>query len=149
MWVLLSCFRPMEQASEFDDQESLTIPADRILAIIMDLDEATGIVEVLNHNGFSPNDIGVLSGIDDAAKLEAASGKKGFFAKLATAGVDLGDRDTDYLKQYRRAVLNGRTVIAVAAKDNDARDKARQILRAHGARFITFFGRFVTQVLEA
>jgi hypothetical protein len=139
----------MEQASEFDDQESLTILADHILAIIMDSDEATGIVETLNHNGFSPNDIGVLSGMEDAAKLDAASGKKGFFAKLATAGVDMGDRDTDHIKRYRRAVLNGRTVIAVAAKDNDARDRARQILRGRGARFITFFGRFVTQVLEA
>ena len=139
----------MEEASEFDDQKSLTIPADHILAIIMDSDEATGTVEALNHNGFSPNDIGVLSGMEDAAKLDAASGKKGFFAKLATAGVDMGDRDTDYIKQYRRAVLNGRTVIAVAAKDNDARDRARQILRGRGARFITFFGRFVTQVLEA
>ena len=139
----------MEEASEFDDQESLTIPADHILAIIMDSDEATGIVETLNYNGFSPDDIGVLSGMEDAAKLDAASGKKGFFAKLATAGVDMGGRDTDYIKQYRRAVLNGRTIIAVAAKDNDARDRARQILRARGARFITFFGRFVTQVLEA
>jgi hypothetical protein len=97
----------MEQASEFDDQESLIIPADHILAIIMDSDEATGIVETLKRNGFSPNDIGVLSGMEDAAKLDAACGKKGFFAKLATAGVDLGDRDTDYIKQYRRAVLNG------------------------------------------
>jgi hypothetical protein len=139
----------MEQASEFDDQESLIIPADHILAIILDPDQATGIVETLKRNGFSPNDIGVLSGMEDAAKLDAACGKKGFFAKLATAGVDLGDRDTDYIKQYRRAVLNGRTVMAVAAKDNDARDRARQILRAGGARFITFFGRFVTQVLEA
>jgi hypothetical protein len=85
----------------------------------------------------------------DAAKLDAASGKKGLFAKLATAGVDMGDRDTDYIKRYRRAVLNGRTVIAVAAKNDDARDRARQILKARGARFITFFGRFVTQVPEA
>jgi hypothetical protein len=139
----------MEQASEFDDQESLIIPTNHLLAIILDPDQATGIVETLNNHGFSPNDIGVLSGMEDAAKLDAACGKKGFFAKLATAGVDLGDRDTDYLKQYRRALLNGRTVIAVAAKDNDARDRARQILRARGARFITFFGRFVTQVLEA
>jgi hypothetical protein len=139
----------MEQASEFDDQESLTIPADHMLAIIMDSDGATGIVETLNHDSFSPNDIGVLSGMEDAAKLDAASGKKGFFAKLATAGVDMGDRDTDYIKQYRRAVLNGRTVIAVAAKDNDARDRARQILRARGARFITFFDYFFRPLRNA
>ena len=61
----------------------------------------------------------------------------------------MGDRDTDYIKRYRTAVRNGQTVIAVAAKDDETRDRARQILKTHGARFITFFGRFVTQVLEA
>jgi hypothetical protein len=138
----------MEKASEFDDRESLTIPVDHLLAIVMDSDEAISIVENLNHTGFSPSDIGVLTGKEEAAKFDAACGKKGFVAKLAAAGVDLGDRDTDYLKRYRRAVLNGRTVIAVAAKDDDALDKARQVLEARGARFITFFGRFVTQVLK-
>jgi hypothetical protein len=138
----------MEKASEFDNRKSLTLPVDHLLAIVRDADEAISIVENLNHAGFAPDDVGVLAGKEDAAKFDAACGKKGFVAKLATAGVDLGDRDTDYLKRYRRAVLNGRTVIAVAAKDDDARDKAKQILETHGARFITFFGRFVTQVLK-
>ena len=61
----------------------------------------------------------------------------------------MGDRDTDYLKQYRGALLNGRTVIGVVAKDDEARNNARKILKQRGARFITFFGRFVTEVLEA
>jgi hypothetical protein len=138
----------MEKASEFDNRKSLTLPVDHLLAIVMDADEAISIVENLNHAGFAPDDVGVLADKEDAAKFDAACGKKGLVAKLATAGVDLGDRDTDYLKRYRRAVLNGRTVIAVAAKDDDARDKAKQILETHGARFITFFGRFVTQVLK-
>jgi hypothetical protein len=138
----------MEKASEFDNRKSLTLPVDHLLAIVRDADEAISIVENLNHAGFAPDDVGVLADKEDAAKFDAACGKKGLVAKLATAGVDLGDRDTDYLKRYRRAVLNGRTVIAVAAKDDDARDKAKQILETHGARFITFFGRFVTQVLK-
>ena len=70
------------------------------------------------------------------------------FSPFLTSGVDMGDRDTDYIKQYRRALLNGRPVIAVVAKDDDDRNKARQILKTRGARFITFFGRFVTEVLE-
>ena len=57
--------------------------------------------------------------------------------------------DTDYIKQYRRAVLNGRTVVAVATENYDVRKNATRILKKHGARFITFFGQFVTQVLEA
>jgi hypothetical protein len=134
----------MKKASEFDDQESLAIPVNHVLAIIMDSEDARDVVETLNHSGFSPDDIGVLKGMEDAAKLDAASGQNG----LLTSGVDMGDRDTDYIKQYRRALLNGRPVIAVVAKDDDDRNKARQILKTRGARFITFFGRFVTEVLE-
>jgi hypothetical protein len=139
----------MEEASKFDEQESLTVPANQVLAIITDLPEAKELVQILNRNGFSADEIGVLTGIEDAEKLDAAGGKQGFFAKLFTAGVEMGDRDTDYLKQYRRALLNGRSVIGVVAKDDEARDIARKLLKQRGARFITFFGRFVTEVLEA
>jgi hypothetical protein len=138
----------MEKANKFDDQESLKVPANQMLAIIEDLPEAKEIVQILGRNGFSADEIGVLTGIEDAEKLDAAAGKQGFFSKLLTAGVEMGDRDTDYLKQYRRALLNGRTVIGVVAKDNEARNNARKILKQRGARFIIFFGQFVTEVLE-
>jgi hypothetical protein len=39
--------------------------------------------------------------------------------------------------------------IGVVAKDDEARNNARKILKQRGARFIRFFGRFVTEVLEA
>jgi hypothetical protein len=139
----------MHKARKFDEVESLAIPANQVLAIFMDSDEAKQVVQALNQSGFSSGEIGVLAGSEDAGILDAAAGKQGFLSKLFTAGIDLGDRDTDYIKQYRRALLNGRTVIGVLAKDNEARDKARKILKGRGARFITFFGRFVTEVLEA
>jgi hypothetical protein len=139
----------MEKANKFDDQESLSVPANQVLAIIEDLPEAKEIVQILGRNGFSADEVGVLTGIEDAEKLDAAAGKQGFFSKLLTTGVEMGDRDTDYLKQYRRALLNGRTVIGVVAKDDEARNNARKILKQRGARFIIFFGQFVTEVLEA
>jgi hypothetical protein len=132
----------MDRVRESDSRESLTIPANRILAIIMDSDEAPDIVENLNRNGFSPGEIDVLAGIEDA------SGRKGLFAKLVASEIDLRDRDTAYIKQYRRAALNGRTVIAVTVKKDEARKKAVQILKAFGARFITFFGQSVTELVE-
>ena len=139
----------MKSANKFDDQESLPVSDNHILAIITDPEEAKVIVETLNRSGFSPDDIGVLTGTADAGKLDAATGKKGFFAKMLASGVDMGDRDTEYLKQYRRALLDGQTVIGVGAKNDATRDQVRQILKTHGAHFITFFGWFVTEVLEA
>lgn len=138
----------MEKASKFDNKETLTVPADQILAILMESSDANRIVQTLNENGFSSDEIGILSGTEDAGKLDAAAGKQGFLSKLFTAGIEIGDRDTDYLKQYRRALLNGRTVIGVVAKDDEIRAKARKVLKARGARFITYFGQFVTEVLD-
>jgi hypothetical protein len=106
------------------------------------------IVETLNKNGFSADEIGVLTGAEESTKLDAATGNKGLLSKLATAGVDAGDRDTEYISKYRRALLNGRAVIAVVANNHETRESARKILKEGNARFITFFGRFATEVLE-
>jgi hypothetical protein len=67
---------------------------------------------------------------------------------MLTSGMDMGDRDTEYFKEYRKALLEGHTMIGVEIKNDETRDEVRQILKTHGARFITFFGRFVTEVLE-
>jgi hypothetical protein len=138
----------MKSANKFDDQESLPVPDNHILAIIKNPEEAEVVVEALNESGFS-DDIGLLKGEADAEKLDAATGKKGVFAKILTSGINMGDRDTEHFKQYRRAVLEGSTMIGVEVKNDETRDEVRQILKTHGARFITFFDRFVTEVLEA
>jgi hypothetical protein len=138
----------MKKAIEFDDTDSLQAPVNHILGIIESQSEAEAIVETLNKNGFSPDEVGFLSGTEGGAKLDAAAGKKGLFAKLATTGVDAGDSDTNYLTKYRRALLNGRAVLAVVANNDETRQIARRILKAGRARFITFFGRFATELLE-
>jgi hypothetical protein len=138
----------MKKAIEFDDAENLAIPINHLVAIVNSDDEAAVIAARLNKSGFSADEIGGLTGTGDSAKLDAATGKKGLFSKLATTRVDAGDRDTDYLRKYREALLNGRAVIAVVAKDDEMRKTARKILKEGGARFITFFGRFATEVLE-
>ena len=60
-----------------------------------------------------------------------------------------GGRDAEYLKLYRRALLNGRTVIGVVAKNDEERKQAKKILKVGGARLIIFFGHFATEILEA
>jgi hypothetical protein len=138
----------MKRAIEFDDAENLAVPINHIVAVIHSGVEAAVIAERLNKNGFSADEIGVLAGVADSAKLDAATGKKGLFSKLATTGVDAGDRDTDYIRKYRRALLKGKAIIAVAANDEEMRKAARKIMKEGPARFITFFGRFATEVLE-
>jgi hypothetical protein len=137
----------MKEANEFEDQESVVVSTNHLLALFSDADRVANAVKALHDNGFSSDDIGTLAGAEGVAKVDAASGKQGLFAKLLTSGVDMGDRDSAYIKEYRNAMLKGETVVAVVAKD-DAKSRAKQILHTQGARFITFFGRFATEVLK-
>ena len=68
-------FLLMEKVNRFDDQETLTMPVNQVLAITKDLEEAEGIVQILNQNGFSSEEIGVLTGsVADSPPLLANPG---------------------------------------------------------------------------
>ena len=40
---------PYGESKRIDDRESLAIPVDHLLAMVMDSNETTGIVQTLNH----------------------------------------------------------------------------------------------------
>ena len=54
------------------------------------------------------------------------------FAKLPIFGVDMGDRDSDYVKEYRQVLLDGKSVLAVVAKGEHMRDHVRHTLKSQG-----------------
>jgi hypothetical protein len=49
---------------------------------------------------------------------------------------------------YEAALLDGRAVLAERVTSTEAKLAARQILHDHGAHFINFYGRFVTEELD-
>ncbi len=133
----------MDQAKDFDDKDAVTDPTNRIFAVFDEHKRAQKTVSLLLA------EIGLLSGLADATKLDAASGQTGLFAKLSASGVEMRDRDTHYVKQYRQALHDGKTVLAVVAKGEQMRDHVRHILKSQGAHFVVLFGRFAVEVLES
>jgi hypothetical protein len=95
----------MDQAKEFDDKDWGAYPADRIFAVFDEHNRARKTVSLLNEEDFRPAEVGLLSGLADARKLDAASGETGLFAKLPIFGVDMGDRDSDTSKNTAKCCL--------------------------------------------
>jgi hypothetical protein len=91
----------VSKATNFRGKESLGHPVNQLFAILDDSSKIDAVVAALNEAGIAAEDIGVLSGPTDAEKLDAAIGKEGLLAKLASAGADFGDKDNDYLREYR------------------------------------------------
>ena len=137
----------MQGAEEYENKK-VTNPTDQIFGVVDRVEQAQAVVTELNQNGFTKNEVGVLSGPPDAFKLDSATGENGFLAKLANLGIDFGDRDDDYLTQYRKGLESGHTIVIVKAKDEVSRKKAHQILKSHGAHSLTLFGKVSVQVLE-
>jgi hypothetical protein len=138
----------MDEATDFQNEESLSHPRNQVYAVIDVEERARRAAKELNQIGIEPADIGLLLGREDAAKLDAATGEHGFLAKVARIGLAMGDRDTDYLAHYRRALLEGYAVITVVTHDHTSREKVRTLLKTCGAHAMTYFGQFATEIWE-
>ena len=132
----------MKGATDYDDQGDLKNPVNQVIAILQPEADVERVVADLHAAGFASDDIGVLSGRKDTHKLDAASGKKGWLAKLAQIGPEFGDLDVGNMKDYADALRHNSTVIAVVATQGSKRREIADLLKHHGATFINSYGMF-------
>jgi len=134
----------MDQAEEFDYKDPAPYPTNCIFAVFDEHNRARRTLSLLNEEDLRPAEVCLLSGLAGAQKLEAPSVESGLFAKLASFG-----RDNDYVEAYRQALLEGKSVLAVAIKGEHMRDHVTHVLKSQGARLVVFFGSFAVEVLES
>lgn len=132
----------MKGATDYEDQGDLKNPVNQVVAILPREADLPTIIADLHKAGFESDVIGVLSGREDAYKLDAASGREGWLAKLAQIGPGFGDLDAGNMKDYARALRHSETVIAVVATLGSKRREIADLLKQHGAKFINSYGMF-------
>jgi len=89
----------------------------------------------------------VLRGEKGAHKLDPASGRHGWVARLAKIGPNFDDLDEEYLRSYADALHAGSTVIAVVAEPGDKRREVADLLKRFGANHVNSYGRFTIEAL--
>jgi hypothetical protein len=107
----------------------------------------TELIRSLHESGFSEDSIGVLAGRKDSHKLDKASGRHGWLAKLAQIGPSIGDLDAHHLRNYAKALEEDRTVISVVAETGEKRREIADLLKRHGATYINSYGMFSIKAL--
>jgi hypothetical protein len=132
----------MKGATDYEDQGDLKTPVNQVVAVLPREADVRTIVAELHKAGFASDDIGILSGQKDAHKLDAASGKQGWLAKLAQIGPEFGDLDAGNLKDYAKALRNNETVVAVSATPGSKRRETADLLKQRGAKLINSYGLF-------
>ena len=132
----------MKGATDYEDQGDLKNPVNQVVAILPREAELPTVIADLHQAGFESDAIGILSGREDAYKLDAASGREGWLAKLAQIGPEFGDLDADNMKDYAAALQHNETVIAVVARAGSKRREIADLLKQHGAKLVNSYGMF-------
>ena len=122
--------------------------ANRLMAVVDQPEAAMTIRDALAREGFFPEAITVLQGEQDADSIDSLGKVRGRWRR---AWRILQFTQTDQmvdLAVYEAALRDGRAVIAVHARSDEERERAKRLLAAAGAHFMNFFGRIATEEIS-
>jgi uncharacterized protein (TIGR02246 family) len=124
-------------------------PTNRVVGTIADAAHADAAVKALVEAGFARQSIDILHGQGDLGRLDPTGAEHGLFERLQRALIRAGSPAEEYkhLTNHVEDLRSGRFVIMVLAPEREARIIAADILNAHGAEFVAFYGRWARQGL--
>jgi hypothetical protein len=130
-----------------DESKPILYPTDHVVAILDTPDQTSCALDALVAGGFLESEIEILHGPEQAERLEESTGRRGFqdwwiraFEKLGLQNAEIEVKD-----RYEQALREGRTAIAVLTPTEERKDRAVELIRKCGGRFINFFGRLNIQ----
>ena len=126
-------------------------PTNRVVGTIAHAGHAAAAVNALLEPGFDRQSIDVLHGDKGLSRLDPTGAEHGVVERLQRALIRTGAPAEEYRHLMRHAddVRAGRFVIMALAPERGGRAAAADILNAHGAAFVGFYGRWAWQRLTA
>ncbi len=126
-------------------------PTNRVVGTIAHAGHAAAAVNALLEAGFDRQSIDVLHGGKGLSRLDPTGAAHGVVERLQRALIRTGAPAEEYRHLMRHVddVRAGRFVIMALAPEHGGRAAAADILDAHGAEFVGFYGRWAWQGLTA
>jgi hypothetical protein len=126
-----------------DELQAVQYPTHHVLAILDTPDQTSCAVDALVNGGFLESEVHVGHGLEQANRLEAGTGRRGFqdwFIRLFQS-VGLRNAEIELKDHYEQALRDGKTVVAVLTPTDERKDLAIRLIRDCGGRFVNFYGR--------
>jgi hypothetical protein len=123
-------------------------PTGRLLCVVDEPDTARRAVDELVAGGIARADILVLSGADDARRLDGTGTGHGLRTRVLRAvQFAMMDQLPDFA-WYEAAAREGRAVVAIRVTDTARRRTVVEVLGRAGAHFMNYFGRLSTEEIS-
>jgi uncharacterized protein (TIGR02246 family) len=132
------------EANTTDRGDFIPYPTNRVVGTVADATHARAAINALLQAGFGEHDIDILHGEAGAQRLDPEGVEHGFLARFQRTLIRTAGPAEEYthLMRHVEDVNAGRFVIMVLAKQRERRTLAADILNAHGAEFVAFYGRW-------
>ena len=133
--------------STTEPRDFISYPTNRVVGTVADAVSARAALEDLLQAGFAREDVEVLRGDDGEHRLDPSGDAHGWLAQLQRTLIRVAApaEEHRHLMRHLDDVRAGRSVVMVLAKERASRETAVDILNAHGATFIGFYGRWAWQ----
>jgi uncharacterized protein (TIGR02246 family) len=139
------------ESSPTERRDFIAYPINRVVGTIADAKTAHATIDALLQSGFEREDIDILHGEAGEQRLDPEGTEHGFLAQFQRTLIRTAGPAEEYksLMHHLEDVRAGRFVIMVLAKEREQRTVAADILNAHGADFVGFYGRWAWEGLTA
>jgi hypothetical protein len=125
------------------DEQPLTLPTNRVFAVIDDPGEVDRAVAELEA-ALSPGAVRALCCDAGARRLDARGSRGGPFHR-AIRVVQQISVEGEHAQKYQTEAQSGHYVLEIEVPEPAQRDTVLQILRSHGAHFINVYGRWTIE----
>src|ERR1041385_1584308 len=127
-------------------------PPNKVVGSIDAAGETKVAMRDLTAAGFAASEIELLTDEEGAARIDMSS--EGHEAMVHVHIFDSTQKVPAFydspviVRRGEEELRASHYLIGVVAKDGEARERAREILKSHGGYFINFYGRFAAEGLE-
>ena len=118
-------------------------PENHVVAVLDTNAQVTNAIAALTSGGFMDSEIQYGTGAMAADELGASTGRTGLAALLIRLAERIGvaDEEMEMKHRYERAMRDNKFVVSVAAPTDERKQRATEMLRAHGAHAIAYYGK--------
>lgn len=131
------------------DSDFIFYPTNKVVGIIDDPSDCKAALHDLRQAGFKADEIEVLSGEEGAHRIDPTGEEHGALGRFVRWLDKAGDMEPEHVKRHEQEMLAGHFGIGVSAKEPEAREKVREILKSHNGHFINFYGQWAIEGLES
>jgi hypothetical protein len=126
-------------------------PENHVVAVLDTNAQVTNATAALTSGGFLDSEIHYGTGATAADELGASTGRTGLTSLLIRLAEHIGvvDEEMEMKHRYEQAMRDDKFVISVAAPTEERKERATEILRAHGAHAIAYYGKQTIEFISS